>query len=322
MNEQESWIERRQRIVRCKAHGLHYDPKLASGCTLCHKEASRTFPERAPQLTIILLCVLGMTFVLYQIFGPEGGEGAAALALGPPEEEAGAVRLDPEPYRRPIQALESALAVEVEARDLAGAGEGIAATARLLSDAIRQREPDAGVLAAGAIARLGEGITADTFGFGDLEQARGVWLEIRRRHLRAAPWFVPPPTDGVPRQRAALAEYRAVAADLVALMQEGAAEARATADSVDGDGEASWREYLPGWRERIGELWKRQPERPGAAASAEVLTATQALERSFQRAWALASDPSVAAAGNPAGRFDEVLFEAEAARRAFEAVEL
>ena len=47
MAEHQSWIERRQRMVRCKTHGLHFDPRLSSGCVLCVKEWAKLLPNGA-----------------------------------------------------------------------------------------------------------------------------------------------------------------------------------------------------------------------------------------------------------------------------------
>ena len=66
-----SWAERRGRMVKCKIHGLHYDPEMSTGCTLCLRDAAKTQrPTRPPQLVLILLCLLGMAAILLYIFGP------------------------------------------------------------------------------------------------------------------------------------------------------------------------------------------------------------------------------------------------------------
>ncbi len=58
MSRDDHWIKRRQRAAKCKIHGLHYDPELTSGCTLCRKEGLAALPRKKPQMLVMLLSML------------------------------------------------------------------------------------------------------------------------------------------------------------------------------------------------------------------------------------------------------------------------
>ena len=55
MPDNNSWAERRQRMVKCKKHGLHYDPEMSTGCTRCLREAAKIRTTRPPQLVLIFV---------------------------------------------------------------------------------------------------------------------------------------------------------------------------------------------------------------------------------------------------------------------------
>ncbi len=319
MAEQEKWFERRQRMVRCKTHGLHFDPQLSSGCVLCVKEWSKLLPQRAPQFTIVLLCVLGMAVILYQVFGPGRTVGGPLIVEEEPAEDP---RLDPEPYRPVIETLETGLFTTVEdRRDLADAATSFAAAARQLAGRIQRLDPShAGT--ASAVAMLGAS-ASEELGFAELERLRDNWLRLRRHQYLSADWFRSPVAEGSARDRVMLAEHREVARGLRALLYEAAAEAQSIADSEDGsEGQELWREFAADWRRRLDELWSGKPQRPSAAAASQYLIAIQELERAFQGTRTLASDLGLVNGSDPGARFDEVVRLVDEAENAFDGVEL
>lgn len=324
---------------------------MSSGCTLCLKEAAKSHPPKAPQFMIFLLSILGMAVVLYQIFGPGSGEGGdlGAGATQVASAAAGTGKLDPEPYRQAIEALETVLFSPLEdAQDIADAGAGLGATFGNLSAEIRRRETEPE--SADAIARLAapagtpaaetafplasaEASVAETpaveapvddpqdrrFSFGELERSRRTWLRLRGLYFLPASWLTEPAEDGSAKARILIAEHQEVARGLMALLREGATEAQAFSDSAEEADEVGFQEDLGDWRQRIDELWKSKPKRPGTAADPQILVAVQELETAFQRTWALAGSVAL---GDPASRFDDVLALAEKAQRSFDDVRL
>jgi len=320
---QESRTERLERMVRCKAHGLHYDPELRSGCVLCQKEASSAHARSGARAPILLLSLIGLALVLLELLG--GGDGGTAGS--PPDgAEAGvgvaAGRLDPAPYRRSIEALETVLfrtPVENQA-DLEATRANLATAAGNLSRELHRAGPEvaAAEVAAGEVAELGD--APEPFGFRELERARDDWLRIRARRLLSAPWLAAPPAGGgAARDRPVRAEFRAHADALVALIQDGASRASSLAAVPAGpEREREWRELLAEWGGRVEELVRNTPERPGTGAGAELLVAIQQLEGALQQTWALSQDGSLPRGPDPTARFDEVLRLAERAREAFD----
>ncbi len=319
VEQEENWIERRQRMVRCKTHGLHFDPRMSSGCVLCVKEWARLLPQRAPQFTIVLLCVLGMAVILYQVFGP--GRTVGNLLIVDEEEAPVDPRLDPEPYRQAIETLETGLFATVEGRgELLDTGTSFAAATRELSGKIQRRDPpSAGT--ADAIARLGAA-TAEAFGFAELENLRDDWLRLRRHQFLSADWFRFP-VEGSAQDRVMRAEHREVARGLRALLYEGAAEIQALVDAEDPDEDGElWQEFTGDWRRRLDELWSNRPHRPSADADAEFLIAIQELERAFHGTRTLASDRGLVRGDDPGARFDDLVEQVDKAERGFDAVKL
>ena len=321
MAKQEEWSERRQRIVRCKAHGLHYDPELASGCTLCLKESAKAPSQRAPQFTILLLCVLGMAVVLFQIFGHRvGSETAPANTFA--GGRSGSSLLAPGDYQPLIQALERDLFGKIgDDLALATARASLATAARNLSAAVAEAEPSSETLRLGAEAVAGLAPPAEgDFGFDQLESLRGEWLRLRQRLFEPAPWFTTPERQGSRDARVSVAEDNVLASRLRVLFEEGAAEAQAYADSSDlPDRDTLLEEFRAEWRQRLADTWNERPPRPESAADPRVLIAIQNLEQAFKKVWAWSADSGFARGDQPAARFDGVLREIEAAQDAFSA---
>jgi hypothetical protein len=325
MTRKYEWLERQRRMVRCKVHGLHYDPELTRGCVLCQKEAGKRAPRRPPQLLVVLLCLMGIAIVLYQIFGrkPSGGMEILTASAGEAEsaETVAGVRVDPAPYRQVIEVLENALFERPAdgAADLSAIAADVATSGRNLSDALRESGADA---AAAAVAELVRRAAESGDDFRDLERLRTDWLRLRRRHLGSAPWFVEPAAEGSADERAMVAEYRSIADELVALIQEAAAESAALGEGTgEEDPEARWREYASDFRGRLLDLRRRFPPRRASRDSgSQVLLAIQYLEQALERARGLTA--GARPRPGPGGGFEEVLAVAERARQAFSEVRL
>ena len=316
MASNESWIERQQRMVKCRRHGLHYDPKLAGGCYLCLKERAKRRKPSTPKFLLLLSMILGLAVVLYRFFGPDLGPKEEAL-IGLEIEEAAPNRvLDPEDYRNEIQAFEQALfeAPSTTRDELAVTSGRIGSTARILRDTLQEHDGDA--VAAVAMDALARAIPG-TLDFARLEKAREDWLRLRRRHLGSAPWFLEPPATvagGVSAERrAAVAEYRDIASELVLLLQDGNAQALALVSTPD---QEAWNTFMDDWRERLREIAARKPKRPRSGASSDVLLGFERLERAFSQARGLANGKS--SPQQASGAFQRAYEQAEEAARAFD----
>ncbi len=332
MDEQEEhWTIRRQRAVRCKIHGLHYDPKMTSGCSLCRKEGITEQPRSRPQLIVFLLAILGLALVIYRIFGPGGirSDGTAAAEVESPDELVTSVApsagLDPEPYRERIETLEQAL-FEPQADELGGIGDAIGTAASDLSRAIRANEPQAGRQAMTAISELRRSIEGVEFTLDDLKASRETWSQLRIKYFRRASWFNATAPTYPPTDRAALTVYRSAIDELGELINEGSDEARTLAADLPDFGaederqrrQEQWREFARDWRQRLDQLERRLPERPTAEASTSVLLAIQNLEEAFTRVRSLAADRELPFDQGLGARFEEAGELVERARMAFD----
>lgn len=324
-----SWAERRRRMVKCKIHGLHFDPEMSTGCARCLKEAAKAQPRSSPQLVLILLCILGMAGILFYVFGP-GQEKSDVIDLGMASSPAAAEKLDPEPYRGQVESLETALFLTriEETGDLLIVSGDIAAAAGELSSSILESDPTGGLAAADLIARLGQSIPTDQVVQRDVETAQSQWLRIRKHQLQPADWFFSPPPPASP----SAAEYSDVAASLRSSIEDGLEEvqglAEATAvttpgaadpvegDPVGGDPVEGWRSFARDWRQQLDRLESRLPTRPPASADGRMLAAIQDLDLALGRARALAAATSPPDAAD--ARFDDAIDAALKAQQGFD----
>ena len=315
-----SWAERRRRMVKCKVHGLHFDPQMSTGCVRCLREAARTQPKRPPQLVVILLCMLGMAFILFYIFRPGQGAGTGVADLGlASQSQPGSQKLDPEPYRAQIEDLERALfRTQIdETGDLLVASANIAAATQDLSSTILDTDPARGLNAADLIARLGQAVPTDQVAQSDIETAQSQWLRIRKQQLLPADWFLSPPAAGKASMSAA--DYSDLAASLRSMIEEARAEAQAQtlADSAPGiAGTEAWRTFAGDWRQQLDRLENRLPARPAAKADGKLLVAVQDLEQALGQARALAATAEPPSASDD--RFDDAVTAALRAQQGFD----
>ncbi len=298
-----SWAERRGRMLKCKTHGLHYDPEMTTGCTLCLRNAAKVRPRRPPQLVLILLCILGMAAILFYLFGPGQDEATDIVDLGVASiPDAMVQKIDPDPYRAPVEVLETALFRTSldETEDLLIVSGDIQAAAGNLSGDILRAEPVHGLTAADLIARMGQAIPTDQVVISDIRRARDQWLRIREQRFLPADWFSRPSADGTVAAGTSVADYSEVAASLRTLIEDGAAEVEALSAQIALPGEDDpalrWRQFADDWQAELDSLESRLPARPDAAAAAGLLVAIQDLEQALGLARTLASSaepPSV-----------------------------
>ncbi len=318
-----SWAERRGRMVKCKIHGLHFDPEMSTGCTLCLRDAAKAGrPTRPPQLVLILLCLLGMAAILLYIFNSGQADSPDFIDLGvAANPSTTAPKLDPEPYRAPVENLETALFRTPidETDDLLIVSSNVQAAASDLSSAILRAEPVDGLTAADLIALMGQGIPTDQVALSDVERARTQWTRIRKQRFLSADWFSEPSAAGATLDTS-IADYSDVAAGVGALLEDGAAEIVALNDPADTFGEddatLGWRTFARDWLEQIDSLESRLPARPAAGAAGELLAAIQDLEQALNLARALASSAQPPSATD--SRFDDGVSAALRAQQGFD----
>ncbi len=268
----------------------------------------------------MLLAVLGITVILYRVFGPGAIRLEAAPAVEEPAAVAAAQRLDPERYRTAMLAVDQAL-FNTPATTRSAMNEQIEIAFRQLGRGLLEAEAVRGHAAADAVNALAGLAGTDSLELEVLQQMRADWALARSRHFARAHWYLFPGKQDVRTDRAALAVYRDVAADLLSLLDDGASRAGALAAPtpviVAGD-EAPESETWPilqaEWRERAGELRQQLPGRPDAGGDPQILVAAQRLEQAF------AGLTSLAAGREPPAleRFDESLETADLARQSFD----
>lgn len=315
MDSKADWLERQQRMVKCPEHGLHFDPKMSTGCVRCLKERAKIRTRRAPQPLIILVCILGIAIVGYRIFGPRLTPQEDALEGLQVTDLAADRQLDPSEFRPAIEAFEQALfTTTVTSRsDLEGVRGRIASAADILRDAMLQRHGDS--VAAREFDALATDLAGPELTFVELETSRDRWLRLRRRHLMAADWLHAPPSSvrsATAEKRASVAEYRDIAFELAGLLRDGSSEVSGFANQDDRA--QRWRDLAEYLNDNLRQLAERKPSRPRSDADDRLLVAFQNLERAFSKARALgsASSPPADAAG-----FDEALRFAEDAAQGF-----
>lgn len=313
-------------MVKCKAHGLHFDPEMSTGCTLCLRAAAKSVPKRPPQLVVILLCILGMASILFYIFGVQRGAAPRALDLGVATSPSlRTERIDPEAFRQPLEALEISLFQTRidEPSDLLIVSSDVAAQAEYLSARILEAKPIDGETTADQVARFGQSVPTDQVTFNDIQLARGQWLRLRDLRLKPAPWFYQPSEEGPTVAEISASGYSDVASGLRNLLDTGAAQAQALSDPTGsgiGSDEAAetWKTFTRDWRQQLASLESRLPARPSADADGQLLAAIQDLEQALAQMRNLASESRVPSANDT--RFEDAVNLALRAQQGFDAV--
>lgn len=310
MDQDLKWLHRQNRMVRCKKHGLHYDPKVARGCYLCLKEAPRRVSK--PKFLLLLLAILGLSFALFQMFGkkPLPADDSLGIRGLPVNTAGGDSPIDPEAHRVPIQAFEDTL-FDPDPSNPSQAQDRLDAAGQTL-----QLE----------ISRQGAG-SADEFrddmdGFLELVRAQPVdkarqrklqtaWTQIRRQHFAEASWFGRADPSAA-ESKAGLSRYRSAGADLETLLRDALRDVEGL---VGSDDTGAWKSFTNRFRGRLDAMLEAKPSRPRANADAQLLLGYQSFEEALRGARALAKR------GNPPGDTRQIaraLEAAEKARRAFD----
>jgi len=323
MANQENWIDRRQRMVRCKIHGLHYDPKLSSGCALCRKEGRLAPPpRRRPQMLVLLLALLGLAGILYRIFGV-GLEASADVRVAPALHwpQTNVVKLEPEQYRAALEAMEGAL-FAVSGNDFSLIAASVLDAEHGLARQIREREPSERQAAADDFDELAKTIDLDGFNYPELQRVRVGWARLRTQHFRTVGWF----TRRIDSDdTAVLVAYQDGASRLAALIGEARSEALALADpspswatreeiAARAERDERWRGYLTELRSRLREIEKELPQRPGTQASADLMMAVQKLEQALRQTGSAVGAGGLARGEAGQRQLDDLLLRADEAR--------
>ena len=323
----ENWIERRKRYVRCKVHGLHFDPQMSSGCALCRKEGRLTTPPQRPQFLILLLSLLGMAGMAFYLFGPYAEAVTDRPLTGTPPDltpEKNAVRLDSDLYRDEIVRLETSLLRSADS-DLSNLFDSIGSGLEDLAAAIREREPAERQMAAADLDVVAGPFNAATPELEALRDARDGWLRIRRERFTRESWFGV--VANAETDRAVLATYQQAAQDLVGLILEAQLEAEALAEpstpsygtdldrAAERDRKERWQSYLGDLQQRLEQLRSDLPARPDAGAPAQLLMATQKLEQAIERTRSMTRGTTATSASRS---LDPLVQMAEDARQAFD----
>lgn len=318
MSSNQDWLARQQRMVKCPRHGLHFDPKMSTGCVRCLKERAKIRTKRPPQFFIMLLCVLGIAVVLFRIFGPSLLPKDEAIESLDVSQQSADRQLDAEAYRPAIESFENALfrADATTRADLQVARGRIASAAEVMSDAIQQRDGDAA--ASREVSDLVDGIEGNNLTFDRLESLRDRWLRIRNRHLTGADWFYQPAgarQSTSVEARASVAEYRDIAFELSSLLREASSEVASLAGQDDRN--QRWQELTVYLNDQLRDITERKPKRPRSGSDDRLLLAFQKLEKAFNTARSLGGSSSPP---NDASRFDDALRLAEEALQGFDDV--
>lgn len=271
--------ELKRRAVRCKIHGLHYDPALTSGCSRCRKEGlSRTKPVfLSLLLTLLALSVVAAVVIQGLIDfepstaraadtadtgtngtdGTDGADGTATTARG---------KVDPAPYRSQLLALEDAL-YDDSVTDLVVIADRVAVAAAALAAALRAVPGHR--WAADEVMVFEEAVRGDDApSLATLAQHRDRWLGLRQRLFATAPWLIRDAAS--PTDRLTAAATRDVAVALIELVDEAAA--------VD---DASWSSFEETWRRRLDEIMDRMPPPPAYDTDPRLLVGRRDLDRAI-----------------------------------------
>lgn len=318
--DEEHWTVRRQRMVRCKVHGLHYDPRLTSGCAKCRKEGLIAAPPREkPQFLPLLLLVLAIVLIIYSVFLP-GFRNPNVVQEELVPETLTAHKLEPDGYREAIEKVETAL-YDNPATNLELMVDDARLALTALEEELRASPHQIGHRAAKDVEDLKAYLPEDSATVQGFDQARSKWPAFRLRYFSTVSWFRPLMNADEEDDRVKLAAYRDLAGDLLALVGEGSARVEELSSVrvpswEDQDRPTrEWQSYRKEWLGRVEALRSRLPDRPGIKADSEVLIATQRLEQAFSEVKSLADaklDPGTAS------RFESVLSLTEKAHRSFD----
>lgn len=194
MTADDQSVQRPPTMVRCKRHGVFYNPDKYDGCAVCRSGSQQTQEYRRFSPITFLIGIAGVA-----VIGLVVGKGTRSVAARGDavmaETSRTAVRLDPNAFRSEVESLEAIVYAEGAASF--HHGSSILHAANTLSDVIRSKE--VGLIGQSRqhqaileIQSFGQRqAAAEDVGYAvmDLSQARADWEEVRARVFREADWF-------------------------------------------------------------------------------------------------------------------------------------
>lgn len=279
------------RSVRCKKHGVAYNPDLHSGCPLCRRSEERAEARRTGISTPFIL-VASAAVAAVSLLVMVGGEAArrelaaetARVQTAPETAPA-----DPTPFRSQISTIERVL----YQTQPPSAGDAPALRSALLelSAAAAEagsEETDTLAIRSQAMAEL----LSDPL---DLPSRRQEWERLRDAAFVPVGWFqkstdqlaelqTPPATDP---PSVTFARLEALAVQIGALIEAGEEEAIrvASTDSppdVEGE-EDPRRSWSRAWRDRVDAAIEGRPPTPDPDQSPDLFAAYERLRRAIEQ---------------------------------------
>lgn len=262
--------ELKRRAVRCKIHGLRYDPALTSGCSRCRKEG---LGASKPVFLSLLLTLLALSVVAAVVIqGLIDFEPSTTRAAGGGVDDDAVTdtpapgKIDPAPYRSRLLALEEAL-YDDGTTDLTVIGDRVAIAASGLAAALRDAPEHR--WAAADVTRFEDAVRSDDEpSLATLSRHRDSWLGVRQRLFASAPWLIRDAAS--PTDRLAVAATRDAAVALIELVGEAA-----------GADPGSWPAFEETWRQRLDATLGRIPPPPAFDTDPRVLVGRRELDRAI-----------------------------------------
>lgn len=289
------------RSTTCPAHGLRYDARSTAGCVLCRQEQAaqkRGRRDRALHLTLFTLLLVTLVAGIGYWRAPALRESfnlmkrmnvaeSQAKSTSSTAQNTSYAKIDPEPVRAEIEALEALLYGTNKSWTV---GNQLAITTRALSSKIPP-SPSAAPIRA-ALARYTEMHSIEEEGgyVGvNVESARDEWEKIRDRSFEAAPWFSQATGASLREARASDASERAEAMlafcdHLDRVIERTATEVLALPEvaevvSAEQRREVSeWEEWARNWDGELQQELRGFPSHPGFDTDANLTFAFQKLE--------------------------------------------
>lgn len=304
--QRHEWLDERRKRVRCKKHGLHYDPALSSGCALCRKETIQTEDRKGPTAIPFLLSLLGLAVVTWKLSAglPESFAPEPAKPLVTTISD----RADPEQFREQIEDVERFL-FDVPYSDLEGAIFGTSAALRTFEAEMQTGSPEV-IAEAPSLEAVVREIDDGDASYYDLLRLRDVWTDFRRGVFFPADWFhapVRPEAD-----RAVVLAYGQANEELIRLLEE--SRARAVDLEEPSASASTWQDWTNELSAQLAAVRERLPPGPTTSATADVLVGYQSFQESLRATEQLASG-----SGQPATapRVSEILETARTAGSRF-----
>ena len=269
------------RSVRCKKHGVAFNPELHSGCSVCRRGSGDAAPDRSetsvgtPFMIAVSVTLMVVT-VLIMVTGERAyqrEEAAAALAIEPQPSDDDQL-LDPTPHRAAIAAIESVL---YQRRPTESADEERLRNAWL--DLETALKADAGSERASTrLYTLSQRVLGSGYAL-DFESVRSDWEAYRDSSFITVGWFQKSTEQLTEIQTIELVDtpemiadqLETILIDLELMMEDGETEAlqmagygqaptsRIAAEEDAGDPVRTWSRT---WRDRLDELLADRPAPP------------------------------------------------------------